>query len=61
MGKVYVIAAILAVCAVLLFFVQRKHHSEVLVTLAGICAGAAFALLLITLCVNVIFIRPLYD
>ena len=61
MGKAYIISAILLVCAGVLFLLQRKRRSEALVMLAGVCAGAAFALLLITLCVNTIFIRPFYD
>ena len=59
--KLYIIAAILAVCALLLFFAQRRKRSEALVILAGIFAGGALALLAIALCLNAMFLRPLFD
>lgn len=61
MGKFYVAVALLAICAIVLFFIQRKHRSELLVTLTAVCAGAALVLLVVLLCTNAIFVRPLYD
>ena len=60
-GKLCSIATILAVCAVLLFFMQRRRKSEALVILAGIFAGAALALLGVAVCLDAMFVRPLFD
>lgn len=61
MGIMLLIAAVFAVATVVLFFVQRRRKSEALAVLCGVCAGAALCLVIVTLCVGAIFVRPLYD
>ena len=61
MKILYIISAILAVAAVVMFFVQRKKHSEALTILTAAIFGAAVSALLINLCVGAIFVRPLFD
>lgn len=60
-GIMLIIAAVFAVAAVVLFVLQRRKHSEALAVLCGVCAGAALCLVIMSLCVGAIFVRPLYD
>lgn len=60
-GIMLIIAAVFAVAAVVLFFVQHCRKSEALAVLCGVCAGAALCLVIVALCTGAIFVRPLYD
>ena len=61
MKTLYIISAVLAVVAVIMFFVQKKKHSEILTILTAAIFGAAIGALLINLCVDAMFVRPLFD
>lgn len=61
MKTLYIISAVLAVVAVIMFFVQKKKHSEALTILTAAIIGAAVGALLISLCVDAMFVRPLFD
>ena len=61
MKTLYIVSIVLAVIAVIMFFIQKKIRSETLTILTAVIFGAAVTALLISLCVDAIFVRPLFD